>query len=131
MDIRKVFATNKRKEEEGVWVKGPDGAEFLIARAGNKNFTKLAGELMKPHRKLIQMGKADDALVAQLAAEVTSRTVLLNWRGVKEGDAEVPYTQEAACKMLIEYPDFADLISGFAQQISLFQDEQKEAATKN
>lgn len=131
MDIRKTFATNKKKEEEGVWVKGPDGSEYLIARVGNKKFAKLAGDLMKPHRKLIQMGKADDVTITELAAEVTSRTVLLDWRGVKDGGVEVPYSQETAKRHLIEFPDFAEMISGFGQQISLYQDEQAEAVAKN
>lgn len=131
MDLKKVFGTNKKKELEGVWVDGPDGAKFLIARAGNANFSKLAAELMKPHRKLIQMGKADDKVLTEIAAEITSRTVLLDWKGVLDDGKVVPYSQEAAKSRLIEYTDFADMVSGFAQQISLFQDEDREAEIKN
>lgn len=131
MDIRKTFATNKVKEEQGVWVKGPEGAEFLIARQGNKAFARLAGDLTKPHRKLIEMGKADDALIHDIAAEVTSRTVLLDWRGVKEDGKVLPYSPEAAKRLLIEVPDFADLIAGYSRSIALFQDEEKKAAEGN
>jgi hypothetical protein len=132
MNFKKLFATNKDKEEKGVWVKGPEGSEFLIARAGNASFSKLAGELMRPHRKLIQIGKADDKLITEIAAEITSRTVLLDWKGVKDDSGkDEPYTQETAKKRLIEYPDFADFIAGLSQQQSQYQDSETEERVKN
>lgn len=133
LDLKKTFATDKTKEEKGVWVQGPEGSRFLVARVGNPAFNKLSAELMKPHRKLINMGKADDALINDLAAEITSRTVLLGWEGVADDDGktELPYSQAAAKKRLIDYPDFADMISGFAAQISLFQTAAQAAEQKN
>jgi hypothetical protein len=132
MNPRELFATNKDKEEKGVWVKGPQGSEYLIARVGNTSFSKLSAELMRPHRKLIQMGKADDALLTDIAAEITSRTVLLDWKGVKDdAGKDVPYSQAAAKEYMVKYPDFADMISGFGQQISLFQDKEQEERVKN
>jgi hypothetical protein len=132
MNPFKTFSTNKRKEEDGVWVKGPEGSEFKVARMGNRTFAKLSGELFKPHRKMIQMGKMDDKLTTELAAEVTARTVLLDWKGLKDDKgADIPYSTEVAKKMLIDLPDFADLISGFSQQITLYQDEAKEEAVGN
>jgi hypothetical protein len=131
MDFKKTFVTNKKKEEEGVWQAGPDGSKFLIARAGNAKFTQLAGKLMKPYRKLIQMGKADDKVISEIAAEITSRTILLDWDGFKDGDVVVPYSIEEAKKRLLEASDFADFIAGLSQQVSEYQDEEQEAATKN
>ncbi len=131
MDFKKTFATNKTKEEQGVWMKGPEGSEFLIARANNKNFMKLAGDLLKPYRKLIQMGRADDKVITEISAEVASRTVLLGWRGMKDGDVEVPYSQAEAKRRLVEYSDFADFVSGLAQTQAAFQDEESETAAKN
>ena len=132
MNVKKLFATNKEKEEKGVWVKGPEGAEFLVARAGNASFAKLAGDLMKPHRKLLQMGKADDKLITEIAAEITSRTILLDWKGVKDDEGkDVPYTQATAKQYLLDYSDFADLIAGFSQQISQYQDAEAGDRAKN
>lgn len=131
MDFKKVFATNKKKEEQGVWQPGPDGSEFLVARSGNPKFTKLAGDLFKPYRRLIQMGKADDKVLSELAAEVTARTILLNWRGLKDGEVEVPYSVEEAKKRLVESSDFADFIAGLSQQIAAYQDDAEEARLGN
>lgn len=131
MEFKKTFATNKEKEEKGVWANGPDGSRFLIARAGNPIFLKLSGQLLKPYRKLIQMGRADDKVINEISAEVTSRTVLLGWEGVKDDGKEVPYSQEEAKRRLLEYTDFADFISGLAQTAALFQDQEQEEAVKN
>jgi hypothetical protein len=131
MDLKKTFATNKNKEVQGVWMPGPDGSSFRVARLGNENFTKLSGVLMKPYRKLIQMGQADDKVISQIAAEVTSRTILLDWKGVKDGGADVPYSTEAAKARLLEYPDFADFISALSAQQSQYQDEAEEGERKN
>lgn len=131
MDFKKIFVTNKKKEEEGVWQAGPEDSEFLVARAGNPKFMKLSGELLKPYRKLIQMGKADDKIINGIVAEVTSRAVLLGWRKLKDGDVEVPYTTEEAKRRLLESPDFAEFIAALAQQVAAYQDEEQEAAVKN
>jgi hypothetical protein len=126
MDLKKTFATNKNKEVQGVWMPGPDGSSFRVARLGNENFTKLSGELMKPYRKLIQMGQADDKLLTQIAAEVTSRTILLDWKGVKDGGADVPYSTEAGQGAPLELPRFRGLHQRLSAQQSQYQDEAEE-----
>ena len=131
MDFKKTFATNKSKEEQGVWVKGPEGSEYLIARQGNKAFNKLMAELAKPHRKLIEIGKADEDLITDLTAEVVSRTILLDWKGVTDDGKPVPYSHAEAKKRLVEYADFADMIGGFSKSMALYQDEEKAAAAGN
>lgn len=131
MDFKKVFATNKTKEVEGVWQPGPGGSSYLIARAGNKAFTKLMGELAKPHRKLIEMGKADDDLLTDITAEAVSRTILLDWRGVTDDGKAVPYSQAECKRRLVEFPDFADMIAGLSKNMAAYQDEEKAAASGN
>lgn len=131
MDIAKTFGTNKTKEEQGVWVDGPDGARFLVARQGNTAFRKLSAELAKPHRRLFQMGKVDDAIIKGITAEVIARTVLLDWKGVKAGEKELAYTPEIGKEMLLKHEDFADFITGISTTVSLFQDELDQAAAGN
>lgn len=131
MDLKKVFATNPKKEVDGVWVDGPEKSRFLIARANNKNAAALMTKLMRPHRTMARNGKLDDAILDDLVAQVTSKHILLDWENVKEGDKEVAYTPEAARAMLKAYPDFADFIGGMAQNVALFQDEEEAAQAKN
>lgn len=131
MDFKRTFGTNKTKEEQGVWQPGPEGSSYLLARSGNKAFNKLMGELVKPHRKLIEMGKADDDLLTNITAEAVSRTILLDWKGVTDEGKPVPYSQAEAKRRLIEFPDFADMIAGLSKNMAAYQDEEKAAASGN
>lgn len=126
-----VFGTNKQKEVDGVWMPGPAGMRFKIARAGNESFSKLSAQLLKPHRKLIRMGKMDDTLLTEISAEICARAILLDWEGVKDGGQAVQYSVAAAKERLIKYPDFADYITGLSQDVSSFQDDDSEAAAGN
>jgi hypothetical protein len=131
MDFKKTFATNRTKELEGVWFPGPDGSSYLVARQGNKNFNKLMAEVAKPHRKLIEMGKADDELLTEITAEVVSRTILLDWKGVTDDGKPVAYSNEEAKRRLIDYPDFADMIAALSKGMAAYQDQEKAAAAGN
>lgn len=131
MDMEKTFATSEQKEEQGVWFKGPDKSEFLIARQGNRAFVKLSAELTKPHRRLIERGLADDALLEDIAAEVASRTILLGWRGVDAAGKEVPYSSAAAKAYLLKHKDFADFVAGCSRSAAAYRDEEQRAAAGN
>lgn len=130
MDYKSAFKTNKQKEVEGVWQPGPIG-RYLVARNNNPNYTKLVGELTKPYRKLIQIGRMDDKLLTSLICEAMSRTILLGWQGLIDDGKEVPYSQAEAKKRLEEDEDFREFVSLLSQQMSVYQDEEREAATKN
>lgn len=131
MDLLKAFSTNKKKEEEGVWVEGPDGAKFLIARMGNKRAVKLAERLMRPHRAAQRKGNLDDKVLTSVTYQVMADTILLDWKGVKIGGKEEPYSPELGKRLFNEIPDFADFVSDYAQQMKQYQDDEEEATTKN
>jgi hypothetical protein len=126
MDLKKFFATNKKKETEGVWVDGPDGAKFLIARANNDKAEKLTTELMRPHRKLARIGKLPESVQRDISYAVLANHILLGWKGMKDEGADVgPWSPQEAERLLRKYPDFADFIAGYATETALFQDEEE------
>jgi hypothetical protein len=131
MDILTAFGTNKKKEEEGVWVEGADGTEFLVARMGNKQSTALAEKLMRPHRTAQRKGALDNSVLTKITHKVMAHHVLLDWKGVKVGGQLVDYTPELGERLFAEVPDFAEFISDFASQIKLFQDEEQQESEKN
>ena len=130
--IAKAFGTSKAKEEQGVWFSGPKGQRYLIARQGNDAFTKLAGILTKPHRRLIEKGLADPELLRDITAEVTAKTLLLDWDGVKDDDGRaLPYTWQIGKAYLLKYKDFADFVAGCSTSVASYQDEEQKAAAGN
>lgn len=131
MDVRKTFSTNKSKEEEGVWVKGPDGAQFRIARSNNAAAEKLAAELRRPHRRAILAGTLAPEIQKDIAYTVLAQAILLDWRGVTEGGQEVAFSPATAKRFFIEMEDFADFIAGYASEVALFRDEENEARRGN
>lgn len=131
MDVKKVFGTNKKKEEEGVWVKAGDGAEFKIARANNPTATKLSNELMRPYRHLQRVNKVPKDVQEEVGYEVLSRAILLDWKGIMADGVAVPFSPEAAKKLFKELPDFADFVAGYAQEVTIFQDEEDKARQGN
>ena len=131
MDLRKAFGTNKKKEQEGVWVKGEEGSEFLIARAGNPAAEKLTQELMRPHRRRLRAGTLPDEVTKEISYTVLATAVLLGWKGVKVDGKEVPYSPEQAKELFTEMPDFADFVAGYSMEAALFQDREEKARLGN
>lgn len=131
MDLRKAFATNKKKEAEGVWVKGEEGAEFLIARANNPQAEKMTVELMRPHRRRARAGTLPEEIQKDVSYTVLANCVLLGWKSVQIDGKDVPYTPEAAKQLFVEMPDFADFIAGYAMETTLFQDREEKARQGN
>ena len=102
MDIRKEFATDVKKELEGVWIDDLAGdCKFLIARIGNSKYTQYLNELMRPHRRAMRRGLFSDEAQDLVLIKAMARTILLDWKGLTEGDVEVLYTEETAIFLLI------------------------------
>lgn len=131
MELGKMFGTDKAKEQNGVWFKGPKETEYLVARQGNKNYTKLVSELTKPYRALIEKGLADPATLNEISAEAMSRTVLLDWRGITDGGKPLDYTPAIGKQWLLELPDFADFIFACSKNVAAYQAEELKAAAGN
>jgi len=135
MNLRKLFGTSKEKAERGVWVDGPAGSRLLIARFGNSECVKLTKQLMRPHRASQRAGQLADEILTGVAIKVLANTVLLGWEKLRDGEGdkppEIPYSPEAAERLLKAYPDFRALVSELSNDIALFLEEEEKAAVKN
>lgn len=130
MDLKKDFSTNKKLEDEGVWIDIGDGAKLKIARAGNKQANAVSKQLAKPYMAQIQYGKLSDEVATQIAVEVMAKAILLDWKGIQYDGQEMPYNTDNAIKILTELPDFRDYVSQVANERKTFQREIDEAITK-
>lgn len=130
MDLKKDFSTNKKLEDEGVWIDIGDGAKLKIARAGNKQANAVSKQLAKPYMAQIQYGKLSDEVATQIAVEVMAKAILLDWKGIQYDGQEMPYSIDNAIKILTELPDFRDYVSQVANERKTFQREIDEAITK-
>lgn len=121
--------TDAARETEGVWVEFGDGAEVLVARAGNSRHEALARKLRKPHEVRFRNGNLPPDLELALGIEAMAQTILLDWRGFEDDAGQpVPYSTEAARQKLAELRDFREAVSLIASDMELYRTERMEEA---
>lgn len=138
LNLFKQFKTDETAEAKGVW-RDYGEARFLIARAGNKNYTKLLGDLVEKHRVTLNAkGEAGKKLAdkksEEIMVEVTAKTLLLDWENVAgEDDQPMSYSVENAIALLSAegMKDFRKLIASFSEEEEQYRVEKLEEARKN
>jgi len=130
-DIKKLFGTNKESEIEGIWNDMGDGIEVLVARIGNPEYQKAFQAISKPHRRAIRRGTLNDEVAEKLLVKAMAKTILLDWKGIEEDGAPIPYSYENAMRILMEYKDFRDYVSDIANEMEGYKDEEDEESEKN
>lgn len=127
------FATDPSAEDNGVWKEYGDN-KFLIARAGNKPYTKLLGELVTRHKAILDnKGDEADRLSDKLMIEVMAKTLLLGWESpliVEENGEPVPYSFDNAVKAL-QIKDFRNLVNTWANEMDAYRTAKLQALQKN
>jgi len=131
MDIRKEFATNKTKEQEGIWSDFGDGLKIKIARSGNPEYQKLFQKLAKPYQKAIRRGNLNNEIAEKLLVEAMAKAIVLGWEGLFEGKKEIKYSEKEALRILTEYKDLRDQINEVAGDMESYKAESDEEAEKN
>ena len=140
MKITDLFVkTDSTLEKAGVWhdipsdTPGEAPLRLLIARINNPNAVKLYRELHKPYARLERSkGYLPDSIANEIMAELLSRTVLLDWQNLEDGDGNpVPYSQQTAKQLLLDNRGFRDAVSDLANQESAYIADQQEAIEGN
>jgi hypothetical protein len=131
MDLSQTFATDVKLETEGVWKDLGEGAELKVARIGNPAYNKEMQRLMKPYKHLVSRGALSEDVAQKILIEAMAKTILVDWKGLKDGGKVIKYSTKAAIDMLTKYKDFRDLISTLAGEMTTFKVEADEAIEKN
>ena len=139
MKITDLFAkTDSSLEKSGVWhdipsdVPGEPPLRLLVARINNPNAVKLYRELHKPYARLEKSkGYLPESIANEIMAELLSRTVLLDWENLEDANGAVPYSQQAAKRLLLDNRGFRDAVSDLANQESAYVADQQEAIDGN
>lgn len=131
MDIGKKYATSATLENEGRWFELGDGAAVKVARDGNRAHKEALKRLWRPNRAALRSGSLPDDLVEKLAIQAMAEAVLLDWRGIEEGGATLPYSREAAERLLAQYKDFRETVAALAGDMANYQAQDEAAARGN
>jgi hypothetical protein len=118
----KDFATDPKKEIEGVWVEDGDGA-FKLGRLNTTVYFDYLAKLREPYLKTAKRG----AEIAKEAAEeiynrAMAHCILLDWKNFTVNGRQLPYSEETAFKVLSSkyFKPFRDRVSGLASQLTHF-----------
>lgn len=130
MDINTAFSDPKL-ETDGVWCSYREGSEVLVARIGAPRFQRMLDAKMRPHRRKEKAGLLDSETENRVLCETMAQTVLLDWRGFKDGTKDFPYSQEAALNLLLRSIDFRNDIAELAAVEDTFRAEELEDDSKN
>ena len=132
VDLFADFAVNEALSQDGVWVPYNGDVEFLIARAGNKNYRKVAQALYKKNERLLD-SKTDAATekLTEIVVESMAKGILLNWRGNVQFQGEpLPYSLDNARKIL-KHERLRDWIDAQAKDEAQFAAVQEDENEKN
>lgn len=118
--------TNTSSMLDGIWVDFDTTSKVKIAKFDNPNYRAFV-QGQRTEGAILEDGRASDELV-DLMCNAMSETVLLDWEGFTLRGEEVPYSKEAAYRLLREFEPFRNQIILMAQTQQNFADEEFEEA---
>lgn len=126
LDLKKSFGTDKALETDGKWFDIGDGARLKIARSNNHVYREELARLLQPYRATARAGVLKPAVLDPAMTRALARGVLKDWEGVSVGEKVVKYSEEAAERLMTDFPDFRELVSELAEQRESYLAEEVE-----
>jgi hypothetical protein len=139
LDLRTI-AVDTKKASEGIWVKYL-GAEFKIARYNNRAAEAARAQAMAVHYEKLkdkldsgeEFTDEDDLELHTTNAKIMAEEILLDWKGVFNGEEELPYSSEAAFKVLsdLAYFDLYQFVFNESVKTANYSAEVKQKIKKD
>lgn len=123
------FRLDKTAKQQGVWVEFGGGASFKLANFDNPSFTDAFRKATKPYNDLGKKIPEDDQV--EIMARTMSQFIVLDWKGVFDGDEELPYSAENAYRLLKELEWIRDRIIAEARDLENFRIKAREETEGN
>lgn len=100
-DVFNELATDDSLEENGTWQSLGKGTELLVARNGNRAYSKMLSKSVERHQQTLDLeDDAADKLSDEIMVDVIARTVLLGWKNLSFKGQTLDYSVENAKKVL-------------------------------
>lgn len=123
------FRLDKDAKQSGVWVPLGGGAEFKLASFDNPSFTEAFRKATKPYNDLGKKIPEADQIV--IMARCMSQFIVLDWKGVYDGDKELPYSSDNAFRLLSELEWIRDRLIAEARDLEHFRAKAREETEGN
>lgn len=131
MDILKSFATDSKKENEGVWIDVSPDSAILVARAATRAYGRsLSKEVERYQAALGTKDDVADDTSDMIMCKVMAEHILLDWKGLSYGGEPMEYSKANAAKLLA-LKDFRKVVMGHADNLANYKAQAEEATAKN
>lgn len=121
-DIFEAFATDENLENNGTVFPVGKGSNLIIARAGNRGYSKAITKAVEKHK--VELDGEEDAAMAvsdEIMIQVMADTILLGWKDLSfKGEAMGDYSVEKAKKLLV-VKDFRKYVAGLSDRMEAFK----------
>lgn len=120
-DIFTAYATDENLENNGTLFPLGKDSKVLVARAGNRKYSKALTKAVEQRRVELDAGDdTADAVSDQIMVDVLAETILLGWENLSFKGVEMPYSQDNA-KTLLRIKDFRKVIAGLSDQMDAYK----------
>lgn len=132
--LKKVFATDKVKTDQGIWVDFDDGISIRIRRISSKPVQDKNEELNAPYSNNVRRGKLPDSVAEDNLIKLIAGGIISDWKGILDDKGkEIPYSPENAYE-IIKDEDLADFrleVLNISQDRALYKKKADEEALGN
>lgn len=129
------FATDTKKEKEGVWCDAGAGLRVLIRRINNPDSQAYLRRYARTLGRALKHGSADESTTKQvedISKVNIAKNVLVGWENLQDEEGvNIPYSSDKALDLLNSYPDFLTMVLEFAGDADLFRTESIEDVKGN
>lgn len=135
--IYTLAKTDADSEENGKWFddifEEGSGISLKLRRMNSQFYGKVLNSIMQENRKLMVKGKFPKDVDARLLIESLAEGIIVDWKGilVEDGGEEIPYTKDAAIKLMTDIPDLKNIVRNLSQSMAAFRAETKEEIAGN
>ncbi len=131
LDLDKQYKTDPSLEEHGVWEDVGGDAKLLVARTNNPAYVRAYRRVPRGIRRQFEAGSLPDDRSDDIICNVMAETILLDFKNLTIGDKPIKYSRENAKKVLVEYPDFRELVWQIANESQRYHSDGIEEDVKN
>ena len=124
-----IKSFSKEKQTKGSWHDFYD-AQLRVAAISNFAFSDYYNSLRKPYERQLEKGTASTELQTSLLCKALSKHVLLDWKGIGDGEREIPYSVETAYEFLMENVELRNFVVSVASDDANFVAEKTAADSK-
>lgn len=122
-----VFALDSDKAENGNWFPITSEISVKLRRFKSRSSQDARTEFMKPYTTMMRRGQElPEALAIEVLNKQLAKGVIVDWRGVKIGEQDVPCTFDNKFSLLQALPEFRDAVFQASVDMESFKPDAEE-----